>query len=70
MSPDQVKTPEVREPLRPAPPTGALAEPAAPEPARGLGRLPLIAFLTALGLLVVSVADALSRSTITESPLI
>jgi hypothetical protein len=70
MSPDQVKTPEVREPLRPAPPAEVAADRAAPEPSRGLGRLPLIAFLAALGLLVVSVADALSRATITESPLI
>jgi hypothetical protein len=70
MSPDQVKTPEVREPPRPAHPTAVVAEPSRPEPRFRLGRLPQIALLTGLGLLVVSVADALSRATITESPLI
>jgi hypothetical protein len=48
------------------------AEVAREEPARptGLGQVPLIAFLAGVGLLVCAVTDALSRATLTPSPLI
>jgi hypothetical protein len=70
MSSEQVKAPEVREPLEPVAPPAVLTQDGSRPSSRRLGRLPLIAFLTAIGLLLVSLADALSRATITESPLI
>ena len=70
MNPDQVKTPQLRErPEPPAPPPAAERD-GRPAPASRIGTPALIAVSTSLGLLLVSLSNALSRATLDPSLLI
>lgn len=61
--------PTSERPARAAPEPAAVAPKRSAPPAR-LGRVPLIAFLAGVGLLVCAVTSALSRATLTPSPMI